>query len=203
MAKKTKSINVKIKNTSGRIICVMPVKIKVGEYYTEKRLLGLAVEKAVIKGVSMREANLFQVDMHGLNIQDGDFTNSNLDEAIFRKANVNNCNFQYASMNLVDFSNGDISNSNFYEVYIHTPDLLNTKFTHVIGDGKYLKTIMALDWHIVYTKTHMAIGCRQYKLSEWWKFTAKEIKPMHGNANRFWKRYKPLLQEIIKRNKAG
>jgi transcriptional regulator len=52
-------------------------------------------------------------------------------------------------------------------------------------------------WSVVYTSKIMSIGCQQHKICEWWKFTDEQISAMDNKALSWWKKWKPILQQII------
>jgi hypothetical protein len=52
-------------------------------------------------------------------------------------------------------------------------------------------------WSVVYTSEIMSIGCEQHKISDWWKFTDEQISSMDKGALVWWKKWKPILQQII------
>lgn len=201
--KKMKTTKVKLKNVNGRILHVIEVKTRADYFVSTQRFVGLAVKEAVRKGldltkVNLRYADLSDLDLGGHNFYGADFSNADL-----TRTKLNNCLLVGASFYEAKFTLTNLSGANLAETYLGDAKFKDITFTHLIGDGEYFKTIQGWDWHIVYTKTHMAIGCRQYKLSEWWKFSSKEIRNMATGATRFWTKAKPMLQEIIKRNKAG
>ena len=53
------------------------------------------------------------------------------------------------------------------------------------------------DKSVTYTATHMAIGCQQHEIAEWWAFDDAAISRMDERALRWWRVWKPILQQII------
>ena len=44
----------------------------------------------------------------------------------------------------------------------------------------------------------MQVGCERYELEEWWSFDDKKILSMSGReALKWWRKWKPVLQQII------
>ena len=43
----------------------------------------------------------------------------------------------------------------------------------------------------------MQIGCQNHEIQEWWKFTDDKIHAMDVNALKWWRVWKPILQQII------
>jgi hypothetical protein len=44
----------------------------------------------------------------------------------------------------------------------------------------------------------MSIGCQQHPISEWFGFDDGRIAEMDCKALEFWRRWKPILQQLIK-----
>jgi hypothetical protein len=43
----------------------------------------------------------------------------------------------------------------------------------------------------------MQIGCEKYSIQKWWSFSDLEISRMDEDALNWWKKWKPILQQII------
>ena len=65
------------------------------------------------------------------------------------------------------------------------------------GNNSEILTVQTGEWIIVYTDDMMAIGCQQHSLSEWWSFSDDQIADMDKGAVAFWRKWKPILQQIM------
>ena len=65
------------------------------------------------------------------------------------------------------------------------------------GNNREIRTMQTGEWIIVYTDDMMSIGCRQYSLSEWWSFNDEQIADMDKGALDFWRKWKPILQQVM------
>ena len=82
-------------------------------------------------------------------------------------------------------------------------NLCGARINNAIGDGKEIKTLVGLRWHISFTQTHMAIGCEQHTIAAWRKFGSKRIVAMNEYAPGFWKANKKLIFSFIKAANEG
>ena len=76
-------------------------------------------------------------------------------------------------------------------------NLIGAYLHHCVGNGKEIKTIQTDSWPIVYTDTDMAIGCQQHAIEDWWNFIDARIATMNEDALSFWRKWKPILQQIM------
>jgi hypothetical protein len=82
--------------------------------------------------------------------------------------------------------------TNLYEV-----DLRWAVLCEVIGNNKEIKTIQSGLWVINYTDTVMSIGCQQHNIEDWFNFDDDRINYMDINALKWWRKWKPILRQII------
>ena len=66
-----------------------------------------------------------------------------------------------------------------------------------VGNGREIKTIHTDAWPVVYTATDMAIGCQRHAIAAWWDFSDEKIVSMDEGALSFWRKWKPILQQIM------
>ena len=66
------------------------------------------------------------------------------------------------------------------------------------GDLHRLKSIFCETYPITYTAEVMQIGCQRHKIEDWWNFDDARIIEMDGKkALKWWRTWKPILQQII------
>ena len=65
------------------------------------------------------------------------------------------------------------------------------------GNLREIKAIQCDIWPVTYTATHMQIGCQLHTLEAWWTFSDAEISRMAGEALEWWRKWKPVLQQIV------
>ena len=52
-------------------------------------------------------------------------------------------------------------------------------------------------WVVTYSALEMNIGCESHEIEKWWAFTDDEIKKMAPNELEWWRKWKPVLKQII------
>ena len=62
---------------------------------------------------------------------------------------------------------------------------------------KEIKTLHFEKWGINYTATHLQIGCKNFPIEDWRKFSDKEIDAMDNKALEFWNKFKHFILMAI------
>ena len=66
------------------------------------------------------------------------------------------------------------------------------------GNLNNLKSVFCDTYPVTYTAEVMQIGCQCHKLEDWWSFDDARIIEMEGKtALKWWRTWKPILQQII------
>ena len=66
------------------------------------------------------------------------------------------------------------------------------------GNLNNLKSVLCDTYPVTYTAEVMQIGCQCHKLEDWWSFDDARIIEMEGKtALKWWRTWKPILQQII------
>ena len=70
------------------------------------------------------------------------------------------------------------------------------------GNMVEIKSIFLETWPIAYTADVMQIGCQRHLITEWWAFDDASIDIMDSGALDWWRKWKPVLQQIIEMSPA-
>ncbi len=131
-------------------------------------------------------ADLIEADLTGANLTRANLTEANLTETNLTEVNLTEANLTEANLFRVNLTRANLTWANLY---------------NTIGNGKEIKTIMTDEYIINYTNKILQIGCQQYPINDWFKFSDDEIFKMDSKdgkkALRFWKKWKPILQMIL------
>lgn len=66
------------------------------------------------------------------------------------------------------------------------------------GNLNNLKSVFCDTYPVTYTAEVMQIGCQCHRLEDWWSFDDARIIEMEGKAAlKWWRTWKPILQQII------
>lgn len=76
------------------------------------------------------------------------------------------------------------------------------KLAGALGICYRIRTIQTGKWPVVYTATHMQIGCQKFHIDIWWGLSRTQIDRMHPQATEFWEKWKKTLKQIIKHSPA-
>jgi len=100
-----------------------------------------------------------------------------------------------ADLHGADLCWADLCGANLCEA-----DLCEVDLRWVIGNSKEIKLMKLCEWDIVFTKDYLAIGCKQFKISEWKSFSNSEIKKLDKNAFKFMLKWKEVIFQVIEQS---
>lgn len=98
------------------------------------------------------------------------------------RANLRGANLLGVDLRGVDLSSADL----------HSADL-----RYAVGEMEYIKSLQCEKYYISYTSHRLNIGCRSHTILEWWSFDDDTISKMDDGALEWWKKWKPILMQII------
>ncbi|TFH85234.1 hypothetical protein EQG41_18135 [Billgrantia azerbaijanica] len=82
-------------------------------------------------------------------------------------------------------------------------DLCGADLWGLAGNLQHVKSLKIDGYMVTYTADMMQIDCRRHPISKWWAFDDRAILEMDGKrALDWWRRWKPLLQQIIEASPA-
>ena len=113
-------------------------------------------------------------------------------------ANLSEADLRGSDLSGSDLSGANLRGADLRGANLREADLREACFAYCIGNNKEIKTLQTGSWTIVYTKTHLFIGCETHSIKEWFKFTDNRINSMAPSALTFWRKWKPALKEILK-----
>ena len=125
-------------------------------------------------------------------------------EANLHHADLNHANLFCAQLACADLSNTDLFGADLRGAYLRNANLHGASLIGVsAGNQEEIITLQTNEYPITYTADTMAIGCKQFLLSEWWEFDDRQIAAMDTGALVWWKVHKPLLKAWIEANPAS
>jgi len=109
-------------------------------------------------------------------------------------------NLRYANLRYADLSGADLSDADLSYADLRYADLSGIAMWNTTGNRIHIKSLAISEtYSIVYTNTHLQIGCENHPIIEWWKFNDERIERMDGDkAVTFWKDYKTFIKRAIK-----
>lgn len=116
--------------------------------------------------IDFRNLNLCDVDFTGADLAHANFCGSRLKNAVFTKANLSTTYFSGADLVGADFRGVDFAK----DVILFGANLRGAKgVIQLQGD---------LPYNILFTPTHVKVGCQYHTWDVWYSFTNKEIIAM-------------------------
>ena len=97
-----------------------------------------------------------------------------------------------------NLANANLANANLDGVNLHGVNLHGANLNGASGNLNNLKSVFCDTYPVTYTAEVMQIGCQCHKLEDWWSFDDARIIEMEGKtALKWWRTWKPILQQII------
>ena len=152
---------------------------------------------ADLSGADLSGADLRGADLSGANLSGADLRGANLSGANLRCANLSGANLSGANLRCANLSSADLSNANLRYANLRGADLSNANLRYAIGNLSDVFCIQSKKYHITYTNHVMAIGCEQHTIKDWFDFDDITISKMDNDALEWWKKWKPMLKQII------
>jgi len=150
-------------------------------------------ERANLSGVNLSGANLSRANLYRADLYLADLSGANLN-----RANLSGANLTRANLSGANLSRANLSGADLYLADLSGADLSRAGFCGATGNLTNLKSIFLDTYQITYTAEMIQIGCQQHPIADWLGFSDAEIKAMDGEkALDWWKKYKPLLMQII------
>ena len=133
-------------------------------------------------------ANLTRANLYGVNL-----TRVNLTHANLTHANLNGANLEGANLYGVNLTRANLTHVNLTRAKLDCANLDGAS-----GNLNNLKSVFCDTYPVTYTAEVMQIGCQCHKLEDWWSFDDARIIEMEGKtALKWWRTWKPILQQII------
>ena len=136
---------------------------------------------------NLRGANLSGADLSGANLSGADLSGANLRYADLRDANLSGADLRGADLRGANLSGADLRGA----------DLRDVNLRWCIGNMREIKSAQFDTYMISWSKDTLAIGCQQHSIEAWWGFDDDTIANMDKGALIWWKKWKPVLQQLI------
>uniref|UniRef100_UPI00333F978B pentapeptide repeat-containing protein n=1 Tax=Castellaniella defragrans TaxID=75697 RepID=UPI00333F978B len=167
-----------------------------------------ALEKAVtdranLRGADLRGANLRGADLGGAYLRGADLSGAYLGGADLRGADLRGAYLRGADLRGAYLGGADLRGADLRGAYLGGAYLGEVRsLWNTIGDRCCIKSLQLDLWSVTYTATHMQIGCQLHTIERWWDFSDDQIERMDSRALAWWRKWKPVLRQIIEMSPA-
>ena len=96
----------------------------------------------------------------------------------------------------------DLSRANLSEARLSGANLYGADLYGASGNLAELKSIFIETYPITYTEDVLQIGCERHTITDWWAFDDERINNMDSKALAWWKKWQPILKQIISESAA-
>ena len=141
-----------------------------------------------LREIYLEHADLTDANLEGTNLKGNDLSGAKLNDAILTKADLRDANLFGANL-----SGACLAGANLQGAVLNAANLNDITINYCIGDGRRIKSLQVGIYSVAYTQKYLAIGCTQKPIEEW-----RNYIPMGSYRYEYWKKYSPLLWEIMK-----
>ena len=143
-------------------------------------------------------ANLTHANLDSVNLDSVNLTRANLDGANLYGANLTRANLYGANLTRANLFGANLACANLFGANLTRANLDSVNLDGASGNLNNLKSVFCDTYPVTYTAEVMQIGCQCHKLEDWWSFDDARIIEMEGKtALKWWRTWKPILQQII------
>ena len=164
-------------------------------------------ERADLHGADLHDADLSgadlsNADLHDADLHDADLSDANLYGADLRGANLSDAYLHGADLHDAylygaDLSGADLSGSNLHGADLSGANLCDATLHGLNGNIRHVKSLQTERYYITYTSKVIQIGCKRHTIDEWKNFDDEKIRHMDSGALEWWKKWKPIIMQII------
>ena len=155
---------------------------------TRANLYGANLTRANLFGANLTHANLDGVNLYGVSLTHANLEGANLFSANLTRANLFGANLEGANLTHANLTHANLTHAN----------LTRANLEGASGNLNNLKSVFCDTYPVTYTAEVMQIGCQCHKIEDWWSFSDACIIEMEGKAAlKWWRTWKPILQQII------
>ena len=101
-----------------------------------------------------------------------------------------------------DLTRANLTDANLTRANLSDANLFSANLTRAAGNRRQVKSLQFEKYSVTYTASVLQIGCKNYKIDDWWGFDDLVISKMDRGALDWWRRWKPILRQIIEMSPA-
>jgi hypothetical protein len=145
----------------------------------------------------LRNSDLRNSNLRYSNLRDSDLRRSNLSGSDLRYSNLRYSNLRSSDLRYSNLSSSDLRGSD-----LRGSDLRGSDLSGVVGNMREIKSGQLESWLFAYTSDRLQIGCENHAIADWWDFSDDRISQMDTEALAWWRKWKPILRQIIEMSPA-
>ena len=119
------------------------------------------------------------------------------EDGIKERANLRGANLHGANLRGANLRDADLYGANLCDADLSDADLRDAHLSGIHGNLRHVKSIQTETYYITYTSKVIQIGCQRHTIEDWKNFDDETIRKMDSKALDWWKKWKPILIQII------
>ena len=169
---------------------------------TRAKLTDANLSGANLAGADLSGANLTDADLSGADLTRAKLTGADLTHANLSGANLTGAKLTDANLSGADLFSADLTRANLSDAKLTRANLTGANLADAAGNKCQVKSFQIEKYSVTYTASVLQIGCENYEIDDWWGFDDIVISKMDRGALDWWKRWKPVLRQIIEMSPA-
>jgi uncharacterized protein YjbI with pentapeptide repeats len=158
----------------------------------------VAMNYADLQSIRFQHVKMRGVNLHRANLLGGVFLYVDMAGACCRYANM-----QGVKLQDVDLEGADLTGADLRAAHMNRVNINKAWLSGVIGNGKEIKSIHLGGFPISYTAEILQIDKWRHPITDWWRFDDEQISGFYNEKfTNWWRKWKPLLQQIIETSPA-
>ena len=190
-------MTINIKNMSGEVIFNIEA-----DSLRLANLSGAYLRGADLSGACLLEANLSGAYLSGADLSGAYLLEANLSGACLLEADLSGAylrgaNLSGADLRGADLRGADLLEANLSRAYLSGADLSGADLRGTVGNMKEIKSMQLNTYPVTWTADRLQIGCKNYKIADWFDFDDDAIAAMDNGALDWWRQYKDFIRAAI------
>lgn len=128
---------------------------------------------------------------------------ANLRGAVLSRAVLMGAVLRGADLTGADLRGADLADADLRGAELTGADLTGAVYWDATGDRRHIKSMQFERYLVAYTHDRLQIGCEQHAIDDWWRFDDARISAMDDGALDWWRKWKPILRQIIEASPAA
>ena len=155
-------------------------------------LRGEGGARANLRGADLEGANLRWADLRWAYLEGANLRGANLRRADLRRADLRRADLRGANLREANLRGADLQGANLQDADLREANLWST-----VGNGEEVKSLQCGVYDIAFTHDTMQIGCKRYPIKDWFEFDDETISSMNDGALEWWRKWEPILKQIV------
>ena len=162
------------------------------------------LEEGVRQGVDFAYASLVDASLVDASLNGASLNGASLDGAHLDRASLDRAILVGASLNGASLNGAILVGASLDRAILDDAHLDRANLNGIIGNMREVRSGQIETYAFAYTHNRLQIGCENYAIEEWKKFSDADIRYMDAEAGlEWWKKWKDWIFALIEKSPAA